>query len=498
MNKPFLLLASLRFVKLSTSVLVLILYGRVFGIGLHMDSWVFASGVIATVGLALWGPLNEVVRSRYVRQVSEAGPKAARQAATSLLAVTTTASVFVCAALYLTAPNLVAMLFASNEPTAHGLVLNLFLLMLPSIVISQVLNLGTAYMNCHGMIYTPEFMGIAAAGINFVGVLLLSPWMGMYSLPCGYYAGIIVSLLIVLRFLYVHRYLHCTHGPRAVINEFCGALMFASPLFMSYLAGQLNGLLEKYIASLMGVGVISSINYASQIKSTLQAVLTTVMFSLIVPRLTQAALQDSSKRFDVMLKELQNVALLFLLIVLPPVVGGADAIAAVLFGNASAAGGEVQEIASLIRLYAATLVPVALFLVYGVALLAQQKAYAYAVLGVAAQLLSALICVGLFRVLGAEVFPWALLLSHLAVALLMLKYVDTRHRVALLAWAFSWAAAISATAFLATQVFQSLAQFFSSKLLGAGIVTMIYITAVAAVGCIVNATKRRDHGQELS
>ncbi|MGH7462799.1 MAG: lipid II flippase MurJ, partial [Longimicrobiales bacterium] len=390
-------------------VVVLLLYARAFGIGIQMDSWVFASGVAASVGLALWGPVNEMVRSRFVRQVAETGEDSARTSATSLLVFTSSASVLVCVALFMGAPQIVSTLYAASEPSASTLVLKLFVLMLPSIVIGQVLNLGTAYMNCYDVIYAPEFMGVATAFLNLACVLGLTQLLGIYSLVFGYYLGATLSLVVVLRFLRSRGFLRGTGGAGAILRDARAAILFAAPLFFSYGAGQLNGLLEKYLASLMGVGVMSSVNYASQIKSALQAVLTSVMFSLIVPRLTHAASQWGGGEFKRMFAESQRVAMIFVLIVLPFVFGAADAIATILFGNRMTAPSALREIALLIRLYVAALVPGVLYIVYGVALLAQQKGRAYAALGMAAQLLSALICVALFQTFGPSVFPIALL-----------------------------------------------------------------------------------------
>ena len=446
MKKQFLMLSSLRFVKLSLSFLAMILYARTFGIGIQMDSWVFASGAAASVGMALWGPLNEIIRSRYVCQVAEAGEESARASAKSLLVFTSTSSVLLCFILYIGAPQIIDMLYAENDPVAQALVLKLFVLMLPTIVIGQVLSLGTAYMNCYDVIYPPELLGLASAVLNVTCVLVLTPFVGIYSLVCGYYLGVALSLVVVLRFMRSSGILYRTVDLQAIFRDARAATLFAAPLFFSYGAGQLNSLFEKYLASLMGVGVVSSVNYSSQIKSTLQAVLTSVMFSLIVPRLTRTAYQQEGEAFKHMFAESQRVAMVFLLAVLPFVFGTADTLAAILFGKKLMSASTLEEIALLIRLYAAALVPVILYVVYGVALLAQQKGREYAALGVAAQLLSALICVSLFKILGPTVFPIALLLSHLTAALMMLRRIDIQRRWLLFSNASGYIALITVAA----------------------------------------------------
>jgi peptidoglycan biosynthesis protein MviN/MurJ (putative lipid II flippase) len=443
-KRQFLQLAALRFAKLGLTVAALLVYARTFGIGIQMDSWVFASGVAASVGVALWGPVNEIVRSRFVRQMAEVGESQARASATSLLVFSSSVSVLVCAVLLAGAPRIVDVLYAAGDPAGKALVLRLFVVMLPSIVVGQVIGLATAYMNCYDVIYTPEFLGIAAAVLNLGCVLLLTPQLGIHSLAVGYYLGAALSLAVVLRFLWARGFLRDVAALRTIIEDARGALLFAAPLFLSYGAGQLYLLLEKYLASLMGVGVMSSVNYASQIKSTLQAVLASVTFSLIVPRLTRAAAQPGGEAFARMLRDAQRMAMAFLLLVLPFLFGAADGLAALLFGTASTSPDSMHEVTLLIRLYAVALVPVVMYLVYGVALLAQQRGRAYAALGVVAQLLAAFLCLLLFRSVGAAVFPTALFVSHLVAALVMLQRIDVERRKALLAEAGGFALTLAA------------------------------------------------------
>jgi putative peptidoglycan lipid II flippase len=205
MKNKFLLLASLRFMKIAFSAGAVILYARYFGIGFEMDSWVWASGITASVGMLLWGPVNETIRSRFVHLMSESGQAAAFSNARSVLLFTSVVSLLVSAVLYFGLPHIIGSLYPAGTPAQSKLLSEIILLMLPSIVIGQVLNLGVAYMNCQDIIYTPEMMGIFSSALNLLCVPLLAPRLGVYSLVVGYYLGILVSLIIVTHFLYVRK-----------------------------------------------------------------------------------------------------------------------------------------------------------------------------------------------------------------------------------------------------------------------------------------------------
>jgi putative peptidoglycan lipid II flippase len=412
MRQQFLLLALLRLCKLGLSLSLLLVCARLFGVSLATDAWVFASGVVAALGLFVWGPVNEIARSRFLLQLGRDGFLDAAQAAAQLIRVTALGSVLLAFVLWFCAPWLLSWLYQSSGVEADRLVLRVFALMLPSIVLSQVLALGTAFLNCCDMIYEPEWIGVVAALCSFVCLFALGADVGIYALVAAHYVGLLVAVFGVLALLWRRRFLAGFLRPASgpAVRDY---LLFSLPLYSSYGAGQANVMLEKSLASSMGVGMVSSLNYASQIKSTLQAVVSSVLFSLAVPRLSRALSMGAGEHdFTLAWLEVQRVVALLLLLVLAPVWGGADLIVGVLFDVARVNEAQMALVADLIRWYLVALVPVSLYLVHGCALLAQQRGRSYAVWGVVSQALSVLICLFFFDAWGPKVFPLALFVSH--------------------------------------------------------------------------------------
>jgi putative peptidoglycan lipid II flippase len=414
----------------------LMLYGRLFGIGLQMDAWVFASGVVAAAAMMAWGPVNEIARSRFLQQAALDGVPLAEQGATRLLRVTAVGSALLALLLWFAGPWLLSVLYVGARNGGGLLVLRVFALMLPSLVLSQILALGGAYLNCCSVIYAPEWIGVGAALVSLASVYGLHASLGIYSLVVGYYLGLLLSVCWVLLLLMRRRFLGAPWRPLAgpAVSDY---LKFSSPLYMSYGAGQANGLLEKALASSLGVGVVASVNYSAQIKATLQSVIMSVLFSIAVPRLTHAATGDpGAPSFAVAWRDVQRVVVLFLVAVLPPLWGGANLIAIVLFGRGRVSAEQLDLIVGLIRFYLIALVPVALSLVHGVALLAQQKSRSYAVWSVVALLLSSAFSVVFLHALGAQAFPLALLLSYSLAAVAMARAVGPSRQlwIELLGW----------------------------------------------------------------
>ncbi len=421
-TRQFFMLSALRFAKLGIAVVSLIVYGRVFGVGLHMDAWVFASSIVMAVGMLAWGPVNEIARSHFLQQAKRNGFEQAARHATRLLGVTALGSVILALTLWASGQLLVDWLYAGNDAQSRALMLQLFVWLLPSLVIGQMLALTSAYLNCCGVIYAPEWIGIGAGLFSLSCIVLgAAPW-GIHALVAAHYAGLVISQTVSWWLLYRLGFLRASLRPviDPGVREY---LYFSAPLYLSYAAGQTNAVLERSLATSLGSGTVSSLHYPAQIKSTLQAVITSVLFSLAVPRLTKAVGERSGEGFWPVLREVQRVNAIFLLAVLPPVLAGASLIVAVIFDLRRLDVIQADVLANLIRAYVLALVPVSLYLVHGAALLARQRGKMYAAWGVISQAMSVALLLALLPQLGILAFPIALFVSHSVASVAMARAI---------------------------------------------------------------------------
>lgn len=483
MRREFLVLAAVRCVKLTLNVVTLVLYGRLFGVGPEMDAWILASSIVAAAGMAIWGAVNETVRSRYVHEKEDRGETEANKTAVSLIVFTTGISVLLCLVLYFCTPAVIRYFSSDNELAPTAEVTHILVLLLPSLVLVQLLNLVVSYMNCYGVVYLPEFTGIAGALLNILCTILLATELGVHAIVWGYYAGLLVSTVVILNFLIAKGFFGSFVWSAKIIQSGFSAVAFALPLFLAYLIGQANVLYEKYLAGLMGVGVISSVNYASQIRFTLQAVLSSVLFSVVVPRLTLVATQRSGE-FKKILMNSQLATFIFILAVVPFVYGASDGLAAVILGSKSEGADAVDVVARLIRLYSLALLPICLYSLYAGALLSQQKGKVYGFLGAFAQLCSMGICAFMYKKLGAEVFPVALFFSHLFVSVLMLCKIDVEGRFLIARNAFAVSTLTVLVAFFCLWLFVYFARAFESSITAVGAAGVGYVLCLAVTGCV--------------
>ena len=104
----------------------------------------------------------------------------------------------------------------------------------------------------------------------------LQSTLGIYSLVVAYYLGLLLSAVCVLLLLLRQRFLGAPWRPLAgpAVSDY---LRFQHRSLFRTARGRRTDCWEKALASSLGVGMVASVNYSSQIKSTLQAVITSVL-----------------------------------------------------------------------------------------------------------------------------------------------------------------------------------------------------------------------------
>src|SRR5690606_32795496 len=78
----------LRFVKLAFSVVGLSLAAKYFGVSMDRDMWLIALNCVVVVNLAVWGPINETFRAKFVLLRGEHGEEWVLTRTRALLAIT--------------------------------------------------------------------------------------------------------------------------------------------------------------------------------------------------------------------------------------------------------------------------------------------------------------------------------------------------------------------------------------------------------------------------
>ena len=430
LRKVSVYLFGLRLLRTAMSVVTVALSAKYFGVGIERDVWLLVVAFITTINLAVWGPINETFRTRFIFLREQEGENEALRKTSSLLSFMVLVTILV-SGLIMLFPNFLMHIIAPSvsDENSHLFVKMLYLLV-PTFLINQLVVIGTSILNAYESFYVPEIVNFFSGILHILCLLLLAPIIGIDSLVISMYLSL--SLLLLVLILYIHKknikmgYLPLFFSWKAV-KPF---IIFSIPFFIPYFVSQCNAVVEKSISNLMGIGIVSTIDYARRFTEVLLGVFLGVLSSVLVPTLSKHYSDHDEVGFLGVFKQYVQVVFLFLSITLPLLIGAALPIDTFFYFRGEITMNTVLDMALLTQLYGVSFISVALYLFFGLSLLSQNQGKKYAIYGALAQVIMIVFDVLFYKELGIYTFVIALFISHTIVAIIMyycLRLTNKKH-----------------------------------------------------------------------
>lgn len=207
-------------------------------------------------------------------------------------------------------------------------------------------------------------------------------------------------------------------------------VVFALPFFFPYFVSQLNVVSQNYLAGLLGEGSISTIDYAQKFAVNIQAVLSSVLTTVMVPMLAKAFINKQQDEFNNILRENLQTCFMILGVSLALLVGAAEPVCDFFFGTNKVSTEALGEITILTQAYGIALIGVLLYMIFSFVMLSSNQRKLYATIGVLVQVVLFALYVVVFKLTGTLMsFPASFGLCHLAAAAVMFSIAkDIPHR----------------------------------------------------------------------
>jgi len=419
----------LRLFRMSLSMISLILSAKFFGVSMEKDMWVLVTTFLLTVGTAIWGPINETFRAKFVFIKEQEGEAKAIMSTLSLVVCIVLITIILSLIIVLLR-NLLATWLSATSVAGEGLHLFslLLVLMLPTLLINQLSSIGISILNAYNIYYLPEVIGVISSVVNVAIIFFLAPCFGIFSLAVSQYIALILLLLGVSYYLWRLRLFHWSDLSSVRLHGFGVFLLFALPFFFPYFVGQCNAFVEKWLAGSLGEGVISSLDYARQFTVVLQGVISSVLTTVMVPLLAKAYAQHDMEQYQRIFRENLIVCFGILALAVPIMVGAATPLCNFFFLHGKISSEALSVITILTRAYGFAFIGVLLYMVVGYALLASDKGKRYAFWGIVMQLIILGMNLALIHILGIYVFPFTLGIVHLAGAGVLVVSLLLQHK----------------------------------------------------------------------
>lgn len=189
-------------------------------------------------------------------------------------------------------------------------------ILLPSIVFVGLANIFTSYLQIKKRYVIPGFIGMPYSIIIIVSIYLSLKTSPMV-LVIGTLIAISAKALFQLPFVYKEGY---RYRPKINLKDpvMKDMMILILPVVIGVGANQINSIVDKSLASLLGTEVVASFSYAIKLYEFVQALFITSILAVIYPRLSCMIVSDRMDSFLNSLKKTMNV----IIVALVPIIVG--------------------------------------------------------------------------------------------------------------------------------------------------------------------------------
>ncbi len=418
MRKKYLILFILKLLKFPISMISFVVIAKFFGVSFQRDAWVLVYATILSIDIAIWGPINDIFRTKFIKIREKDGIVMALSKTKSLIFFMMIFSSLIVLFIEFF-PNVVVDLISHNIPQhKRELLVSMFKWLAPLLIFNQVTLILTSILNAFNSFYGPEISSFLSQVINILIILWLSPIVGIYSMLIGSFVSLII-LIIVLIYLLRKTKIKIIDKLEFKFADFTVFLFFALPLYSSYLLSQLNSIIEKRLLTNLGEGAVSIVDFARKFPDIFNSLLMSVVLTVLVPTLTTSFYKNDHVSFNKDFLESYRLVLLGLGFYFSIMVVGSEPIIELFYINTAIDSKSLNEIINLNIYYSMSLFGIFTYILFGMVLISIGKNKKNALIGAITQILSIIINFLFVNFFGIIVFPLSLFITHLVTGLIM-------------------------------------------------------------------------------
>ncbi|WP_447770487.1 lipid II flippase MurJ [Sphingobacterium faecium] len=394
---------------------------KLFGVSLAKDQWLLAYSIIIVLDLAVWGPVNDIFRSKFVTIKERLGEQIAIKQSQSLLFY-----IFIFSALIVTfvilRPDIISNLLVSDYSEIQKQSLNeMIQVVAPILLINQATLIGISILNAYDIFYVPELATFLSQILSIIILLLSAEQLGIYSLVLSTFVGLIILLVFVIVKI-KQKKINLFSLFRPKFDDFKQYFIFALPLFIPYFIGQINTVVEKRLISKQGIGSISIIDFGKKFPDMVNAVVSSVLLTVLIPVLAKAFVQKDEVNFSKNFIQIFSLGILGLGFFVIFMFFESSDLMHFFYGNSDISTDSMNKILELNVLYSVAIIAVFMYVIFGMSMLAIGKNKLNAFAGSVTQILVIFSNIFLIDHFGIIIFPISIFIAHIVSGLYMFSY----------------------------------------------------------------------------
>lgn len=429
MKEKTLIFFLLKLSKIPLTLLTLSLTAHFFGVSIDKDIWLLAYSILQTLDLAVWGPLNETFRTKFITLSESEGETLALQKASSLLLYIFIGSLLMVVTVEVFSYHIASIIASKYDTNRLMMLSSMIKWIAPWLLINQFILIGTSILNSYEIFYVPEISSFFSQIINILVLIVFGQNLGIKSLIIGLYVS--NALLLTFICFYIRKQkIELFKEFSFKFDGFKLYFLFALPFFAPYFLGQLNGSLEKIIALSLGNGAVSIIDFSKKIPDIIVGVLTSMVLSLLAPILTKSFMSKEMDKFNLEFLSSYKLGLFLIGGIIILMVGSCNDITSILYQSKEIAQRDLASITKLTTLYSIGILGIFTYVIFGMSMMATNQAKLYVVCGMTAQILVISGNFFLSKMVGIYAFPASYFLSHLICGFVMYcKYPGNKDKI---------------------------------------------------------------------
>lgn len=428
MRKKAGVLFLLKFLKIPVYILNLSLTAKYFGVSLERDAWLLAFGAMMFIDNALWGPINETFRAKFIIIKEKEGERIAIEKTKSLLFFIIFFSIFI-SLLLVIQPDILSGVVAPKFSSSELEVFNTIIRYTSScLLVNQLMQISISVLNAYDSFYIPEIAGFITSSLTLLFIIWLAPVIGIYSLLVSYLFGtviLIVMLTLQMKKLGVEIF---GGGSKLKFTYFKEFFKYSLPMYVPFLFLQLNTFVEKILASKLGLGLVSIIDYSRKFSELMLTVFVSVITSLLMPALTKNFIRGNEDIFIEEFLRIFKLGILIISIVAAVMFCGGNSIIDAFYNKGNIAVSKLQMITELSQYFILGLVGVFVNIIFGMTLMSSERTKIFATIIMITNILIILFNVIFIKYLGVYVFPISLLVFNMIGGYLIFYFFPFRRR----------------------------------------------------------------------
>jgi len=411
----------LKLFKVPLTLVTLMLTAKLFGATISRDIWLLGYSVLQSIDLAIWGPINETFRAKYVTIVENLGQNTALSYTRSLLFFILVISIVISVIVFAGSSEIAKLIAPQFSSKSHNELVIMLRLLTPWLLVNQIVLIKISILNANNVFYVPEIASFISQILNILFLIFFAERLGIYSLVIGLYISTIILLVLV-----AFNVKKLNLGLYSKINVsalgFKVFFLFSLPFFIPYFVGQLNGMIEKSLAVSLGKGILSVLDFSRRIPDIISGVLSSVILSILVPNLTRHHIKGNQKEFQAEFLATFRLGLFLLAAIVIFFFCNSQTVVNLLYSSKNIAGEEMLLISELTTLYSVSSLGIFAYVIFGMAMMAMQKSRLYVIIGILAQVLVILMNIFLVKFSTYYIFPISIAVSHFCCGIIMLSY----------------------------------------------------------------------------